>query len=80
MSERYVVYVQWDRDHTSPPIGPFEGITETEEARARIRKTLRANGHRNPDVRAVVLHEEGVEWGWLSDEKAPRQFTKDGRR
>lgn len=66
-STPYVVYIQWDDTHTSPPIGPFFYLTEMELFKRKARAELRRRGiNVNGRVRSEYLASPERAESWLS--------------
>lgn len=64
LQEQVVIYIRWDKTHTSAPIGPYSHAEAVVEAKA-IRKKMRAAG-RNPvgAVEIKYLRPAGAWKGW----------------
>jgi len=64
--EQYVVYIHWDDLHTSPPIGPFNGITEARKWMTAWRKKAREGRwpRRFKRLSVSILHtpDRGMSW------------------
>lgn len=62
----YVVTIQWDKDHSSPPIGPLFRA-EAEEFATRARKALRRQGrYRQGAVQLKVCRSPETAESWLA--------------
>lgn len=46
--DQYVVYIHWDAEHESPPLGPFENVTAAKKWVTEFRKTWNKQQMRKP--------------------------------
>lgn len=66
MNELWVLQIEWDHEHWSPPIGPFRSYSEAKRAAVEARKRLKAND--KPYQSRVHLSQIRSMWtmrGWL---------------
>jgi hypothetical protein len=75
----WVIFVKWDGNHTSPPIGPFQGpraYTEAQECAKALRRNLRDAGRKwQGRVRLSYVASPGRALGWTSE---PREIRDVG--
>jgi hypothetical protein len=62
----YAVFINWDNEHQSPPIGPCTTSGEAQRLATKIRKRLWANGVKRRLGQVQVMHMRAPDtiWGW----------------
>lgn len=55
---QYVIYIHWDNDHISPPIGPFNGISKADKFATEWRKRFKQRRPQRdvPRITKSILH------------------------
>ena len=73
----FVLYINWDATHQSPPIGPFNSV-DANRAEKEIRSKMRAAGYRHHGKRMVERRviKPGESWKSWFLSKAPKKESK----